>query len=228
MRMKKENKFKYFIRRYIAVLIILMIIIIIYVISSLISYENLQVDNYLNSTMSKLIDAGKKNEMSKYVDISGLKLSKYEEESSNPSKALSKVLDQSDLKYKLNSDSVDLNKPVYDVYANDNPILNVELNGEKKATKLGILTVQEWELGKINLSKNEGAYECVIKIPDSMTAYVNNIKVEDTEIVDSQKGDVNLELSKYIDIPHVTEYRISNLLKEPIVKIKDENGKEVE
>ena len=70
MKMKQENKFKYFIRRYVAVLIILMIIFIIYVVSSLIAYENLQVNKYLDSTMSKLVDAGKNNQLSKYVDIS--------------------------------------------------------------------------------------------------------------------------------------------------------------
>ena len=53
-RKNKKYNFKKFLRTYIVLLFILMIIFLIYVINSLKTYERLQIDNYLDSTVKKI------------------------------------------------------------------------------------------------------------------------------------------------------------------------------
>ena len=224
---KKKNIFKTFLINYVKVLVILMLLTIIYVINSLITYKNLQVDRFLESTIEKVIDASEKGNLSKYINTTTLKLSEYETKDSKPDKAIADALKSSTLKYELNSNSTDLNKPVYDVYIGDNPFLNITLNGEKKITRLGLLTMQDWTLDKIELANNNGLYECIIEAPNDYKVYVNNTEVKDDV---QERGEANEELnelSKYANLPYITQYKISNLLKEPNVKIIDENGNEI-
>lgn len=222
-RKKSKNKFKKFLIWYVRILALLMVLAIIYVIHSLIVYENLQVYNYLSATMEKVADSGARGKLSNYVDVSGLTLSKYEGSNTNVDKAISDLLKSSELKFKLNPEITDLINPVYDVYVNDNVVFNVKLNGEKKLTKLAILTIQDWKLDSIKLATDKGVYDCRIEIPNDYTAYVNDIKVEEESQTESN---VNAELAKYSDVPYVVTYKISNLIKEPNVRIEDENGKE--
>lgn len=227
-RKKENNAFKKFFTIYLKLLIALMIIIIIYVINSLLTYKSLQVDNYLDSLMEKIADAGEKNNISKYINVSDIKLSKYESKDDKPDKAIASVLKSDNLKYKLNKESTDLNNPVYDVYVEDKPFLSVSLNGEKKVVRLAILTMQDWKLDKVQLTDSKNLYECVIKVPNKYSVYVNDIKVKEE---DKDVGEVNEELnelSNYTDLPYIAQYTIKNLLKEPTVVIKDENGKEIE
>lgn len=230
MRNKKsnKNKFKKFLITYIKVLIVLMILVVIYVINSLITYKNLQVNNYLASTMQKVIDSGKKGNISKYIDISQLELSEYESKNSTPDQTLAKALESSNLIYKLNSESTDLNNPVYDVYINDNPFLSVKLNGERKLTRLGLLTIQDWKLDEISLNSNSGVYECIVEVPNNYTVYINDIKINDKDKENANINEELNELSKYADLPYIIQYKISDLLSEPKVKIEDENGNEIE
>ena len=225
---KKKNLFKKFFITYIKVLIVLMILVIIYVINSLITYKDLQVNNYLASTMQKVISSGEKGNISKYVDISSLSLSKYETSNSTPDKVFAKALKSTELTYKLNSDSTDLNNPVYDVYLYDDPLLSVKLNGEKKITRLGLLTIQDWKLDEITLNSNTGVYDCIIEIPSNYTVYINDIKISQDDEQNINTAEEFSELSKYTDFPNIIQYKISNLLSEPTVKIEDENGNEVE
>ena len=195
-RKKKKNYFKVFLINYVRILIVLMLLIILYVVNSLITYKNLQVDNFLASTMEKVAEAGERDNISKYVDISSLTLSKYESNKSSKDQAVAEVLKTSELVYKLNSDSTDLNNPVYDVYIKDTPIFHVTLNGEKKLTRLGLLTMQDWQVSKMELVNSKGFFDCTIEVPNNYTVYVNDIKLE-SDSADGEASEELNELSKY-------------------------------
>ena len=148
MRKKTRKKlfFKKFLTTYVIVLTVLMILTILYVINSLLTYKKLQVNNYLSSVMDKVISSGKKEKISKYIDVSSINLSEYESKKTKTDKVIAETLKTSELVYKLNNDSTDLNNPIYDVYINNKPFLKVSLNGEKKITRLGLLTMQDWKV----------------------------------------------------------------------------------
>ena len=202
-----------------------MIIIIIYVINSLITYKNLQPNNYLASTMKKVADAGEKDNISKYIDISNLQISDYESKDSKD-KVFANALKSNELVYKLNSESTDLTNPVYDVYMNDVPFLSVQLNGEKKFSRLSLLSMQDWKLDKITLNNDSGVFSYIIEVPNDYSVFINDIKANESD--KDESSDEFGELSKYTDFPSIVKYNIDNLLTEPKVKIEDKDGKEVE
>ncbi len=227
---KKKDKyaFKKFMVIYIFILTILMIISLIYVVNSLKTYERLQVSNFLDSTMEKVRKAGEKSKISEYVDLSNLKLSKFEKDKDSKDKLVAKLIKDSKFTYKLNSESLDLTNPIYDVYAGDEILFNVKLNGEKKVTRLGILTFQDWKLDSIKLAKTDGIYECNIEVPSNLKVYVNGIRVTDSEKAEGELDEGLKEISNYADIPYLIRYTVKGLVKEPEVKIEDKSGKNIE
>ena len=229
MRKKTRKKlfFKKFLTTYVIVLTVLMILTILYVINSLLTYKKLQVNNYLSSIMDKVISSGKKGKISKYIDVSSINLSEYESKKTKTDKVIAETLKTSELVYKLNNDSNDLNNPVYDVYINNKPFLKVSLNGEKKITRLGLLTMQDWKVNKIEMVTDKGLYDCIIEVPNEYKVYVNDIEVKESDKVKGETLEELNELSKYADLPYIEQYKISNLLKEPKIEIKDKNGKVV-
>lgn len=225
---KKGFNFKKFLKNYIIILFILMVVFLAYVINILIKYENLQINNYLDNVTQKIIETGKKGKISKYINTAEIEVSDFENKKTTIDEGISNLLENSNITYKLNSESTDLNNPIYDVYANNELIFSIQLNGEDKTTKLGLLTFQNWKLEKINLKKETGIYECNIEVPSNFDVYVNNIKLTDNEKA-QQSIDEGLEqISKYVDIPHMVKYIIPNLLKEPKIKIQDENENEIQ
>ena len=229
MRKKTRKKlfFKKFLTTYVIVLTVLMILTILYVINSLLTYKKLQVNNYLSSIMDKVISSGKKGKISKYIDVSSINLSEYESKKTKTDKVIAETLKTSEVVYKLNNDSNDLNNPVYDVYINNKPFLKVSLNGEKKITRLGLLTMQDWKVNKIEMVTDKGLYDCIIEVPNEYKVYVNDIEVKESDKVKGETLEELNELSKYADLPYIEQYKISNLLKEPKIEIKDKNGKVV-
>ena len=89
---KKSNGFKKFLSVYIVILIILMALFLVYVVNSLRTYEALQVENFLNNTFEKVSDAAEKDSISKYVDLSDLKLSDFEKDSKSKDKVVASLL----------------------------------------------------------------------------------------------------------------------------------------
>lgn len=225
---EKKKEFKYFLRRYILVLLILMVICIVFVINSLIDYENLQVNNYLKQAISKLAEAGERGKISQYIDTSKINVSEYEDDNISIDKGIAQLLKCDNISFKSSESSTDLNNPIYNVIINNDNILDIQLDGEKKKTKLGILTVQDWRIGKISLVKEDGIYECNIIAPKAYKVYVNNNQLEEKDISENYANDNIKELAKYSDVPELVKYKISNLLKEPKVEIKDENDITVE
>ena len=223
---KRRFNFKKFLKTYIIILTVLMVISLIYVVESLIKYENLQVEKFLNNTMDQVANAGRSGNISKYLDVSNFNLSKFEGENASKDKLIAEYIKSNEFTFKLDSESVDLNNPVYDALVGENAIFKIALNGEKKVTRLGILTFQDWKLDKVTLAKTDGLYECIIAAPSDYKVYVNNIQVTENEKTDGKLDEGLEELAKYANIPFMTKYTISGLINEPEVKIEDEKGNE--
>ena len=217
MKRREKSNFKVFLMVYILILAIAMIGFLIYVVNSLITYENLQIDNYLNGIM---------NDVTKYADFSNLKFGKFESKDIDIKETIQEKINKNEITYKINSESVDLNNPVYDAYIDDKVICNIELNGQKKITRLGLLTFQEWKVNKITMQKEGLEYECEIEVPSGLKVSVNGVKVTESEKVSGGIDEGLVQLAEYSDIPYLVKYKINDLLKEPNIKIEYGNGKE--
>ena len=217
---KTKSKFKKFLSIYVIVLIILMLAFLAYVADSLTKYEKNQIENYMNDVVATLGKSSKK--IGKYIDTSNLKISEFEKKNASINEGLKYIANNQKITYKLSKESTQEEKPIYDIYADDENILQITLDGTNKKTRLGLLTFNEWEIDKVEVKREEGLYVCNIIVPNNYTVYVNDKKLSSEQIESSNQDEGLAEISKYTQIPYTVKYKITNLLKKPDIKIVDD------
>ena len=225
---KKKTSFKIHLRRYIAVLVLLTIIATIYVYNTLKKYEKNQVENYVLSVVDDLKSAGKKKKIKNQIGNISVKTSDFEEAGASVEDGLNKLLSSDcEITYKLNKDSKDELKPVYDIYINGNKIFEIGLDGTKTETRLSLLTFSNWKTRYINVEAEDGLVKYEIAAPSNYDIYVNNKKLGENEITTSNEDEGLAQISKYVEIPYAIKYEVKGLIKEPTVKIYDSKKNEV-
>lgn len=225
---QKTSKFKKFLLIYVMILTVLMIAFLVYVINSLVNYEKNQTNNYIEAEISELKKISKKGKIEKYIDVSKLEISEFEKDDTSINEAINEILKTQKITYKLNEKSEKEQKPIYDIYANNEKILQINLNGEQKENRLGLLNFNKWKTEKVEIVAENGLYNINILVPNNYKVYVNNKELTETQITEKVQNEGLTQISKYVEIPYIVKYEIKNLLKSPDVKILDENGNKIE
>ena len=220
---KPKPVFKKFLIIYVIILAILMLVFLAYVADSLIKYEKNQIDNYMESVIANL-----KNVKKGKVDTSSIKVSEFEKTGTSVESGIKELLNSKEITYKPQDETTNTEKPIYDIYVNEEKVIEVRLNGTKKENRLGLLTFNKWETEKIEAKAENGLYNCVISAPSDCKVYVNNKELTEAQIVENEQNEGLTQISKYVEIPYIINYEIPNLLKEPEVKILDKNGAEIQ
>lgn len=208
---------------YSLVIVFLIICLLIYVSMCLKDYEKYDIGNYIKSSIADLSN----KDLVKIVDDKNLELSKYENFSSKSEviKALNKSLeDGKNITYKLNSESKDDKKPIYDVYYNDKLVLTIKLANKGNVQKLKLLNYTKWEVIDIKSHIEKGLYTVKANLPEDYKLYINGKEVKDS--IDSENKVLAL-FAQYTDIKKFKEYEISGLIQKPKVVVKDASGKEI-
>lgn len=225
---QKKSIFKKFIMIYIIILIVAMIVFLGYVAESLIKYEKNQIENYMEDVISDLKNASEKGKIEKYIDISKIGISQFEKENTSINEGFSEFLDTKKITYKLNENSTENENPIYDIYADDEKVLEVSLDGTQKENRLGLLTFNAWKTKKIENKMENGLYTSNILVPNNYTVYVNDKQLTEKQIVEKVQNEGLSQISKYVEIPYIVKYEVTDLLKKPDVKILDAKGNEVD
>ena len=227
---EEPNKsiFKKFLLIYVIILTVLMLIFLGYVADSLIKYEKNQVENYMEDIIAELKKAGKNGKIEKYIDTSKVKRSEFESSNVTVDQGFYELLNTQEITYKLNEKSTNDQKPIYDIYAEKEKILEVTLDGSKIQNRLGLLIFNVWKTTTIEPKIEKGLYTCNILVPNNLKVLVNNQELTENQIVEKVQNEGLTQISKYVEIPYIVKYEVTELLKKPNVKILDENGNEVE
>lgn len=231
MREKKKNKekstFKKILTIYVICLLILMSVFLIYVADSLIQYEKNQTENFIKSSIQEIKKSAKKGKLEKYLDLSKIEKSKLEKTNMTIEDGIEELLENPNIIYKENKDSSE-NKPIYDIYLNNNLIFNIELSVDKKENRMGILTFYKWKIEKITNKMEKGICVYNILVPNNYKVYVNNNELTEEYIIEKVQNEGLTQISKYEEIPYIVKYEIPNLFVKPEVKIVDENGNTIQ
>ena len=220
---REKSNFKKFLIIYVAILTIIMIGFLIYVLDSLIKYEENQTENYIKSVIEDLKRASKKGKIEKYIDISNIEMSEFEDKKITISEGFEELLNSKKITHKLNNEE----EQIYDIYAEDELVLQLHLNDEKKENRLGLLNFTKWKIEKIETKMEKGLYKCNIIVPNNYEVYINEKKLTEENITEKNQNKALEQISKYIEIPYLVKYEVTNLIKQPKVKILDENKKSV-
>lgn len=225
---QKKSKFKKFLNIYVIILFILMLASLGYVADSLVKYEKNQTENYIEGIINNLKKASKNKKIEKYIDISKIDISEFEKTNVSVNEGFNELLNTNNITYKLNKSSTENEKPIYDIYANDNKILEISLNGTKKENRLGLLTFNSWKTEKIEPKMETGLYTCNILVPNNCKVYINDKELTEEQITEKIQNEGLAQISRYVEIPYIVKYEVNNLLKEPDVKILDSNENKIE
>lgn len=214
-----KSKFKKFLLIYVAILVAIMAAFLIYVADSLVKYENNQIDNYMENLISDLRKASQKEKIEKYINTSEINVSKLENEKTTINEGYKQLLNSQNITYKLNNEK----EQIYDIYSEDKLILQVYLDNSEKANRFGLLNYTKWKTKKIETKMENGLYTCNILVPNNYEVYINENKLTEENITEKVAEEGLAQISKYVEIPYIVEYEVKNLLKQPQVKILDEN-----
>lgn len=225
---KEKSIFKKFLNIYVIILFILMLAFLGYVADSLVKYEKNQTENYIEGIINNLKKASKNKKIEKYIDISKIDISEFEKTNVSVNEGFNELLNTNNITYKLNKSSTENEKPIYDIYANDNKILEISLNGTKKENRLGLLTFNSWKTEKIEPKMETGLYTCNILVPNNCKVYINDKELTEEQITEKIQNEGLAQISRYVEIPYIVKYEVNNLLKEPDVKILDSNENKIE
>lgn len=130
--------------------------------------------------------------------------------------------------YEESSTSYDTQAPVYEVYADGEHIATVDIVATSSKQLMFILSLQTWEIESITPIYETGDEGLVVRIPNTFTAYVNGIQLEDSELTGNTEEYSEFEFVKeYVDVPYQVEYAVEGLMTQPSVKICDADGNEV-
>jgi len=136
-------------------------------------------------------------------------------------------LNSEEITYKLQEDGASDKHPTYDIYVGKEKVFELKLNGDEKENRLGLLTFNKWKTENIKAKIENGLYTCNVLVPNDHEVYVNDKKLGEEQIKEKVQNEGLAQISKYVEIPYIVKYEVSNLLKEPNVKILDKSGTEV-
>jgi hypothetical protein len=207
-----RRKLKKIYSYYLILLIILSLSTITYVYFTLKDYQKNDTDKYLVKVLNNLSDNDITNNFSfndnyETKDVSIKNIRNYFKEKKYTYKKIDNLS--------------------YDIYNNNDKIINVTLKSLKSKKKLGMLKYDVLALDKISKYDNNGLYYYNVSIPSNYSININNGNIK--ENVSQETSIKGLEeMSKYVNMPTINVYNINNLTSKPNLVIKNNNGNNVD
>ncbi len=131
------------------------------------------------------------------------------------------------ISFRENEKSYDAQAPIYDILADGEVIATSKLVVATSEPLMMILAKTTWNVESITPIYEMGNEGVIIEIPNSYTAYVNGVQVDDREFVESIDYSEFVYAKEYVEVPTKSKYEITGLMTKPSVKICDANGNEV-
>ncbi len=204
---------------YVGILVIISGIILINVWNIMIKYENAQPENVLLEQLAKL-EAGDTG----LIEMpEGTKF----ESSELYAGIINGRFKGKKLTYKTASAKTGTMK--YAIYDGDEKVGNIELSGSNERTIMAILKIYDWKVSSVTTGKVTGGQSVAVKVPLGYSVYVNGVKLSEEEQIGEPEVLDNMDyVAEYVTPPAIVSYKVSGLLSEPVVTIKDSHGEDVD
>jgi hypothetical protein len=222
-RLKSLSLYKKALLIYTGIIVLLIISLLVYVSLCLKEYDKYDLDNFIKNSVADLSN----KDLINIIDDKKLTVNSYEKLSSKKEivKAIDKSLEDSkNITYKLNEESKDDKKPIYDIYYNDKLVLTIKLLNKGNIQKIKLLNYTKWEVVDIKSHIEEGLYTVSANLPEDYKLFINNKEVKESVETD----DKTLALfAQFTDIKKFKNYEIKGLIQKPKVVVKDADNKTV-
>ncbi len=209
----KKNKFKAGLLIYAGILLAVMIIVLLSIRSILVKYEKAQGYNIVNQFCDKLEADLLFNSLENEKDVIDYsKLSKFEDKD-EVIKNYIKFFAGKDLQSALSAKSYDANNPVYLVKSGEDEVGEIKLKLVSEKTKLGMLSIPEWELVSFTPSIASLGNAYAVSVPENFKVSFNGVELSDNDIASKQNG--------------IVIYLVKGILLEPEISVKNPDNEDV-
>ena len=171
---------------YTGIIILLIIALLIYVSLCLKEYDKYDLDNFIKYSVADLSN----KDLINIVDDKKLEISKYDKVKSKKEviKAIDKSLEnRKKVTYKLNDESKNEKKPIYDIYYNGKLVLTMKLANKGNMQKIKLLNYTKWEVVDVKSHIEEGLYTVKAELPEDYKLYINDKEVKESTDKDGKK-----------------------------------------
>lgn len=210
-----------------AFLLLVGIILVHHVKKSLVRYEASQPDNVIEGFVYDFKDMILDGSIAQKIELpegSG----EFEDKMIFSNMYASNLKNIKSLTYARDKKSYDSSAPIYDIYADDKLVAKMTLKSKNAKTVIKMLTVCDWEIGKIEPVFSAVTKDYTITVPDNYKVKVNGIDVTDKHRDgDSVENNTLAKLAEYVQLPSSVTYKIKGLVNAPEIKIYDAAGAEV-
>lgn len=125
--------------------------------------------------------------------------------------------------------SYDVNKPVYNIYADHDLVAKVTLNLVSSETLMFILTAQNWEVESIEPLYSQGRESVTVVAPDTYSVFLNAVKMDKREYTDNKRDIEKFKYcAEYTTVPALVEYKVEGMVNPARITIFDNYGNEVD
>ncbi len=233
---KKKSVFRIFFLSYLVLLAVCCVAAVVYVRDCLILYENAQPEVCMEAFVTKLSEGGAMAADLEEAYLEAAAPGKFDDAESCREWFSSKM-SGAVFCWKQNPQSYDTSMPVYDVYADEDILMKVTLRSVNPRTRLGIMTISDWELEKMDFCAESFGGELPgvgtgfsydISVPDTCRVTVNQIELGKDELMGEPLPMEEFRyVAEYVKMPELVTYRVEGLAFEPDIVIRDLEGETV-
>lgn len=221
----RRNKFFRGMCIYVMVMLVLAVVAFIYTMNSLKKYEKSLPDVVMNDYIKEFTDMVKDDTIERRIVLP--ESVEFEEKSKYVNTYVATLDKNGEYSFKRNADSYGNEEVVYDIYNNDKVVARMTIEPGKSHVLLAILTVNDWNIKKIEPVMESFSY--TIPVYEGYSVTVNGIPVSEKYLVGTAVANPDFEnVSAYTQMPKTVTYKIDNLVNQPVIVVKDPFGNEVE
>lgn len=222
------SKFWIFFGLYTALLLVLATLFLVYTDKSLKKFEKSQSEYYMSEYVKTFEQKVRDNSLTtddftiEDIDLTFVDTSVFMND------YISSLNNISSFTFERDPNSYNTESPIYNIFGDGNPVAQVHLDAISQSKLLAILTVMDWDVESLAPICSIDVTSYTFLIPSNYVPLIDGIPVA----YSYQTGNVYdveefANISEYISMPQLVEYKVDNVLQNSTVSVISESGEAV-
>lgn len=210
---------------YVILLLVLSTVFLMYTDKSLQRYEDSQSENYMAEYIKEFEQKAHDNSLStadftfKDIDLTFVDTNAYITD------YIAKLDNIQTFTFEKDPSSYLTESPIYQIFGDGTPIARVSLEARNPHKIFAILTIMDWKVSALSPICSIDVNNLSFTIPEGYSAVINGTYVDSSYAVGGVKEIPEFaNISEYVDMPGLVEYKVNNVMKDATVNVVDENG----
>jgi len=211
---------------YAAVLLVFGIVMIIYTGNCLKRYEKSQSETAMKGFLKDFKSMVSNNTLVDNVELPAS--SEFEGKDLFTNMYMSEFEGAGEYTFAKDESSYNTEEPMYNIYVDGKRVARMTLEAKDQHVVLGILTILDWKIKKIEPVFTAKTNDYTVTIPEGYTFTVNGKQVSEDYRTGNAIDNPNfVNVTPYVSMPKSVEYKITGFVNKPEIKVYNASGNEV-